>query len=36
LNRWYEFRAQAKGAEILIYDEIGAFGIAQPRRSSMR
>jgi ATP-dependent Clp protease, protease subunit len=27
-RRWYEFRAQAKGAaEIVIYDEIGAFGI---------
>jgi len=25
---WYDFRAQAKGgAEILIYDEIGAFGV---------
>ena len=27
MKRWYEFRAQAKGAEIVIYDEIGAFGI---------
>jgi ATP-dependent Clp endopeptidase proteolytic subunit ClpP len=26
-RHWYEFRAQAKGAEIVIYDEIGAFGI---------
>jgi ATP-dependent Clp protease protease subunit len=26
-KRWYEFRAQAKGAEIAIYDEIGAFGL---------
>jgi hypothetical protein len=27
-RRWYEFRAQARGAaEIVIYDEIGAFGI---------
>jgi ATP-dependent protease ClpP protease subunit len=26
-RRWYEFRAQVKGAEIVIYDEIGAFGI---------
>jgi ATP-dependent Clp protease, protease subunit len=26
-RRWYEFRALAKGAEIVIYDEIGAFGI---------
>jgi len=24
---WYDFRAQAGGAEIVIYDEIGAFGI---------
>jgi ATP-dependent Clp protease protease subunit len=27
LKRWYDFRAQAGGAEIAIYDEIGAFGI---------
>ena len=27
MKRWYDFRAQAKGAEIVIYDEIGAFGI---------
>jgi ATP-dependent Clp protease protease subunit len=27
LKRWYEFRAQARGAEIVMYDEIGAFGI---------
>ena len=27
MKRWYEFRAQARGAEIVIYDEIGAFGI---------
>jgi ATP-dependent Clp protease, protease subunit len=27
MRRWYEFRAQAKGAEIVIYHEIGAFGI---------
>jgi ATP-dependent Clp endopeptidase proteolytic subunit ClpP len=26
-HRWYEFRAQTRGAEIVIYDEIGAFGI---------
>ena len=26
-RRWYQFRAQARGAEIVIYDEIGAFGI---------
>jgi ATP-dependent Clp protease protease subunit len=24
---WYDFRARARGAEIVIYDEIGAFGI---------
>ena len=27
MKGWYDFRAQAKGAEIIIYDEIGAFGI---------
>jgi ATP-dependent Clp protease, protease subunit len=28
MSQWYQFRAQAKGAaEIVIYDEIGAFGI---------
>ncbi len=28
MKRWYEFRAQAKRpAEVVIYDEIGAFGI---------
>jgi ATP-dependent Clp protease, protease subunit len=27
LKRWYEFRAQTKSTEIVIYDEIGAFGI---------
>jgi ATP-dependent Clp endopeptidase proteolytic subunit ClpP len=27
LKRWFDFHAQAKGAEIVIYDEIGAFGI---------
>jgi ATP-dependent Clp protease, protease subunit len=26
-RRWYDFRAHARGAEIVIYDEIGAFGI---------
>ena len=30
-RRWYDFRAQAKGAEIVIYDEIGAFGIPAKR-----
>src|ERR671918_1131589 len=27
MAQWYQFRAQMKGAEIAIYDEIGAFGI---------
>ena len=27
MAQWYQFRAQMKGAEIVIYDEIGAFGI---------
>jgi ATP-dependent Clp endopeptidase proteolytic subunit ClpP len=27
MRSWYQVRAQARGAEILIYDEIGAFGI---------
>jgi ATP-dependent Clp protease protease subunit len=27
LKRWFDFRAQVRGAEIVIYDEIGAFGI---------
>jgi len=27
LKRWFDLRAQARGAEIVIYDEIGAFGI---------
>ena len=27
MSQWYKFRAQAGGAEIAIYDEIGAFGI---------
>jgi ATP-dependent Clp protease, protease subunit len=27
VKRWFDFRAQMKGAEIVIYDEIGAFGI---------
>jgi ATP-dependent protease ClpP protease subunit len=27
VKRWYDFRAQAEVAEIVIYDEIGAFGI---------
>jgi len=27
MRSWYQLRAQARGAEIVIYDEIGAFGI---------
>ena len=27
MKRWYDLRAQTVGAEIVIYDEIGAFGI---------
>ncbi|MGH6898652.1 MAG: head maturation protease, ClpP-related [Geminicoccaceae bacterium] len=26
MRRWYDFRARVGGAEIVIYDEIGAFG----------
>jgi hypothetical protein len=34
VKRWYEFRAQAKGAEIVIYDEIGASASGQPSSTS--
>jgi ATP-dependent Clp endopeptidase proteolytic subunit ClpP len=27
MNTWYTIRARASGAEVLIYDEIGAYGI---------
>ncbi len=27
MNTWYTIRAQASGAEVLIYDEIGAYGV---------
>jgi ATP-dependent Clp protease, protease subunit len=27
MNSWYTIRARASGAEVLIYDEIGAYGI---------
>jgi ATP-dependent protease ClpP protease subunit len=27
VKRWFDFRAQARGTEIVIYDEIGTFGI---------
>jgi ATP-dependent Clp endopeptidase proteolytic subunit ClpP len=26
-RRWFDFRAQAAGPEVVVYDEIGAFGI---------
>jgi len=28
MNTWYTIRAQAKGTEVLIYDEIGAYGVS--------
>src|SRR6056297_3058878 len=28
MNSWYTIRARATGAEVLIYDEIGAFGVS--------
>ena len=28
MNSWYTIRAQATGAEVLIYDEIGAYGVS--------
>ena len=28
MNSWYTIRARATGAEVLIYDEIGAYGIS--------
>ena len=28
MNSWYTIRARDSGAEVLIYDEIGAFGIS--------
>lgn len=28
MNNWYTIRAQATGAEVLIYDEIGAYGVS--------
>ena len=36
MSEWYQFRAQIKAAEIVTYDEVGAFGISAktlPRRS---
>ncbi len=28
MNTWYTIRARASGAEVLIYDEIGAYGVS--------
>jgi ATP-dependent protease ClpP protease subunit len=28
MNSWYTIRARAEGAEVLIYDEIGAYGVS--------
>lgn len=28
MNSWYSIRARASGAEVLIYDEIGAYGVS--------
>ena len=28
MNSWYTIRAQATGAEVVIYDEIGAYGVS--------
>ena len=28
MNSWYTIRARATGAEVLIYDEIGAYGVS--------
>jgi peptide/nickel transport system permease protein len=28
MNSWYTIRARASGAEVLIYDEIGAYGLS--------
>jgi ATP-dependent protease ClpP protease subunit len=28
MNSWYTIRAQSTGAEVVIYDEIGAFGVS--------
>jgi hypothetical protein len=35
MSQWYQFHAQAKGAaEIVIYDEIGAFGVPAKDRAA--
>ena len=28
MNSWYAIRARAAGAEVAIYDEIGAYGVS--------
>ena len=28
MNSWYTIRAQSTGAEVVIYDEIGAYGVS--------
>jgi len=28
MQSWYTIRAQGEGAELLIYDEIGAYGVS--------
>ena len=28
MNNWYTIRAQSTGAEVVIYDEIGAYGVS--------
>ena len=28
MNSWYTIRAESKGAEVVIYDEIGAYGVS--------
>lgn len=28
MNSWYTIRAQTTGAEVVIYDEIGAYGVS--------
>ena len=34
MANWYAIRARGTGAEVAIYDEIGAYG--SPRRASSR
>ena len=32
MKSWYTIRARASGTEVLIYDEIGAYGFDQSLR----